>query len=95
MSRIYDLCLFFRDLLIYDYSCFVFISVKINYFSVKVFDIINSCVAKTVGDLLNDKLILSIFRLQRLVGSWIARSCVMSSRISLSREQARLSVERK
>ena len=91
----YDLCLFFRDLLIYDYSCFVFISVKINYFSVKVFDIINSCVAKTVGDLLNDKLILSIFRLQRLVGSWIARSCVMSSRISLSREQARLSVERK
>ena len=92
---VYTTGVLFRDIFMHDYSCFAFISVEINYPSVNAFDIIKSCVDKTVGDLLNDKLILLNFRLQRLVGSLIARSCVMSSRISLSREQARLSCEQK
>ena len=58
LSRIYDLCFLFHDLFMHDYSCFAFIYVKINYSSVNAFDIIiKSFVDKTIGDLLNDKIL--------------------------------------
>ena len=45
----------------HDYSFFAFISVKINYSSVNTFDIIiKSFVDKTIGDLLNDKILFCL-----------------------------------